>query len=574
MPDLDLVLLHAPSIYDFRERPTLYGPISDVVPSTPVFEMYPIGFVSMVGYLERNGYHARIINLAVKMLRDPEFDVERLISRLDTGIFGLDLHWLPHAAGSLDVAALIKEHHPETPVLLGGLSASYYHEEIIRDYPQIDYILRGDTVEKPLLDLVERLEGGRSVEGVENLTWREGGRRKMNPLSYAPEDIDDFWLDYEEVIRLVVRHRDLESTLPYEDFMSYPFTCLITCKGCTYNCITCGGSCHAFRNSFGRERPAFKSPGRLVEEMSVISDYFKAPIFLIGDLRQGGAGWAEEVLRGMREEDIDNTVSFELFDAASRDHLENLAGSAVSWTIEISPETHEDRLRGIMGKPYTTDQMERTLESVLDLGCSKAAVYFMVGLSGQTRESALQSVEYARRLYGRLDQGERLFTFIAPMAPFLDPGSIVFEDPGRYGFTRLYTTLGEHREALREPSWKHYLSYYTDWMSRDEIVDTTYDAMIGMNELKGEVGVTDPRFSERIVAGLRLSKGIMGRIDDIIASTDDPIERNELYGQLRAEIEDAKRSMGLARRELRMPGSSGIRVRGALGYLLKNMEKK
>ena len=82
MPRPDLILLHAPSVYDFRERFAMYGPISDVIPSTPVFEMYPLGFVSMVGYLEQRGYHARIINLAVKMLRDSRFDVEKLIASL------------------------------------------------------------------------------------------------------------------------------------------------------------------------------------------------------------------------------------------------------------------------------------------------------------------------------------------------------------------------------------------------------------------------------------------------------------------------------------------------------------
>jgi len=40
----DLTFLHAPSLYDFRKRATLWGPISDVVPSTPVYDMYPIGF--------------------------------------------------------------------------------------------------------------------------------------------------------------------------------------------------------------------------------------------------------------------------------------------------------------------------------------------------------------------------------------------------------------------------------------------------------------------------------------------------------------------------------------------------
>ena len=47
----DLVFLHAPSVYDFRKHSILYGPVSDLVPSTPVFEMYPIGFTTMAEYL-------------------------------------------------------------------------------------------------------------------------------------------------------------------------------------------------------------------------------------------------------------------------------------------------------------------------------------------------------------------------------------------------------------------------------------------------------------------------------------------------------------------------------------------
>jgi len=47
----DLLLLHAPSVYDFRERAILYGPVSDMVPSSTVFEMYPLGFLTIASYL-------------------------------------------------------------------------------------------------------------------------------------------------------------------------------------------------------------------------------------------------------------------------------------------------------------------------------------------------------------------------------------------------------------------------------------------------------------------------------------------------------------------------------------------
>ena len=74
MPQADLVLLHAPSVYDFRKESILYGPVSDLVPSTPVFEMYPIGLTTIAEYLERHGFRVRIVNLAVRMLNSDRFD--------------------------------------------------------------------------------------------------------------------------------------------------------------------------------------------------------------------------------------------------------------------------------------------------------------------------------------------------------------------------------------------------------------------------------------------------------------------------------------------------------------------
>src|SRR5512136_1892435 len=132
MPQADLVLLHAPSVYDFRKESILYGPVSDLVPSTPVFEMYPIGLTTIAEYLERHGLQVRIVNLAVRMLGSERFDPERLLRGLRPAAFGIDLHWLPHAHGAIEVARLCKRLHPDRPVIFGGFSSTYYHEELIR----------------------------------------------------------------------------------------------------------------------------------------------------------------------------------------------------------------------------------------------------------------------------------------------------------------------------------------------------------------------------------------------------------------------------------------------------------
>jgi len=95
----DLILLHAPSIYDFRKKSIMFGPVSDLVPSSPIFEMYPIGFMTIANYLNKRGISVRIINIAYRMFHEPDFDVELFIKKLKAVAFGIDLHWLPHCKG-------------------------------------------------------------------------------------------------------------------------------------------------------------------------------------------------------------------------------------------------------------------------------------------------------------------------------------------------------------------------------------------------------------------------------------------------------------------------------------------
>ena len=104
----DLILLHAPSVYDFRQKTILYGPVSDLIPPSPVFEMYPIGLTSIAEYLEKAGYRVRIVNLAVRMMMDKNFNAEAMIKRLKAPVFGIDLHWMVHCHGAIEIAKLEK----------------------------------------------------------------------------------------------------------------------------------------------------------------------------------------------------------------------------------------------------------------------------------------------------------------------------------------------------------------------------------------------------------------------------------------------------------------------------------
>jgi len=487
----DLILLHAPSIYDFRKTSQMFGPISDVVPSSSIFEMYPIGFMIMLGYLKQHGYSVRIINVALKMLKNRKLDVEKLISSLRAHAFGIDLHWLPHAQGSLAIAEIIKKYHPDTPVLFGGLSSSYFHKELIA-YPQVDYVLRGDSVEEPLHMLLERIKSRRSPEDVPNLTWKSNGKTVVvNKLTHSPDNLDFYPFDYGAIIKSTIKHADLFGHLPFFNWLNYPIVAMLPWKGCVHNCIICGGAAHFYKNFCGRSAPAYRSPALIAKDAKAASRLLKGPIILLGELRQAGDAYAQELLTALKAEKISNHVAIELFYPASRLFLEAVADALPRFNIEISPESHDETIRNTFGRHYGNEALEQTIQHALELGCKRIDLFFMIGLAGQTPQSVMDTVTYCEYLIQKFRSfgTGKVLPCISPLAPFIDPGSLVFENPGKYGYRLFYKTLEEHRRALLMPSWKYMLNYETQWMSRDEIVSTTYEAALRLNRIKATSGI-------------------------------------------------------------------------------------
>jgi B12-binding domain/radical SAM domain protein len=512
----DLVLLHPPSVLDFRKRTLLSGPVSDLIPSTPVFEMYPVGFTTMASHLESRGYEVRIANVASRMLASPKFDPERFIRSVDAGAFGIDFHWMPHVQGAFELARTVRRIHPGVPVIMGGFSSTYYHREIIDGHPEVDFVIRGDSTEVPLEKLLSTLASGRPPEDVPNLTWRDGTRTRVNPLTHVPDDLDGITIDYGMMVRKVLRYRDLSGHLPYKNWKSNPMSIAVGVRGCTHNCVNCAGSCDAFGRSMGRTKPAYRSPELLATDVARAEEYVKGATFVVGDIRQAGAAYATRFLKELKGHKVRNEVVIELFTPATKAFAEEVAASTERFSVQMSPETHDDAVRKAQGKPYTSDGLERSAEHFLDAGCGRFDMFYMIGLPTQTRESVEQTVEYTRRLYSKF-KGKRLFPFISPLAPFIDPGGNAFEDPEKHGYRLFARTLEEHIALAELPSWKHVLNYETRWMTRDDIAEATYAAGLGLNAIKRDMGLITDEVASRTEERTLAARDLMRRMDPIIA---------------------------------------------------------
>lgn len=551
---VDLVLLHPPSVYDFRKTGILFGPISDVIPSTPVFEMYPMGLTTIAGHLEEEGFNVEIVNVAYRMLADPAYDAAADIARHDPMIFGIDLHWLPHAHGGIELARLVKQHHPGTPVIVGGLSASYYYEELL-GYPWVDMVMRGDSTEAPMLQLMQVLRSGGSLADVPNLAWRTPqGDVVVNPFSHVPASIDDIPLpNYSYVMRSVLKYGSLANVIPFEDWLDYPITAVLTSRGCTQNCAICGGSRSAYQSICNRARPAFRSPETLIRDILRIQEFSRAPVFLVHDLRQGGRERADRFLDLLGQARIENELVFELFFPAGDEFFGPIARAVPRFSVEMTLESHLESLRRVNGKLMcSNERIEDTIASALKNGVNRIDIFFMVGIPKQTYADAIGCVDYCRTLLQRFGGDRRLWFFIAPLGPFLDPGSPAFEQPERFGYRKLCRTFEDHRRALAVPSWKQMLSFETDTMTRDEIVEATYEASLRLAQAKLDFGIIDETSYRKLVSGVAASRQLVSEIDAIQALPD-PSQREARLAAVRQRVKDLARPEVRAKDWLKWP---------------------
>jgi len=498
--EFDLVLLHPPSFYDFRKNNQFRGPISDVVPSSSVFDMYPIGFTSIAGYLERFGHRVKIVNLAARMVHNRRFDVEKKIRGLESAAFGISLHWLPHAQGSIEIAKLVKKYHPDVPVIFGGLSSTYYHRELMQ-HDCVDFVMRGDSTESSMLALIDEIKAGTiDFSTVPNLTWKRDGKVFVNPFSPAPANLDDIDIpDYRYAIRSVFQYRSLLDALPYEGWLSYPLSALLTMRGCTQDCALCGGSRSAYSFNCARTKPSMRSPAKLMQDIECIQRFCRTPIFVIGDIRQGGTKYVDEFLERVCALRPTNELVFELFWGADDDFFEKVERTVRKYSLEITLESADEDVRRKNGKfPCTNEEIIQLVRSALDHGCRKLDIFFMVGLPNQSCDSAMRNIDFCEEIHRACDCDKRLCYFVAPLAPFLDPASRAFEHPEQFGLKRLADTLEDHIRYFSAPSWEFILNYETDLLNREQIVKAMYASLDKLNNFKLQYGLIALDVHDRI----------------------------------------------------------------------------
>jgi clorobiocin biosynthesis protein CloN6 len=523
--EADLFLLHAPSVYDFRERDDMlfaYLSDSDSVNVTSIYEMYPIGWFSIKQRLADHGFDTKIVNVASLMLQYPELDVRRLLRGLEAPIFGFDLHWMTQCNGAIELAAVLKQEHPDALTIFGGISATYYAKQLIT-YPSVDVVVQGYDTLDPVTELVATVVrgGSRDFGSIPNLLYKVDGDVQSSGFTHKPA------ANYNNTRNDWSYYRDAPSPSPLTSklIMTLPNT------GCAHDCGWCGGSKFAYRNIMEvRKTLIQKDHDLVVEELRTMGEAAKRTSIYALQCYSEGKGRMHAYLDAVKEVGY-NSVSFEQFNLTPPDTLKKMGESTDAY-IMLSPESHDPKISAAAGRgTYTMEQMEEWIPRALDAGVKGVMVWFFIGMPYQDRQSVMDTVAYSERLIRKFG-GWKALPLICPMVPFLDPGCRFFEEPEQHGYRIFHKTLEEHRQAMVEPLWHRRLNYETRWLDRRQLQDVSYEAIARLVEIKGEYGVLPSEFCQAILTTIDETQQLLGEMEKALL----------LDGKLPRDLRDQIRS--------------------------------
>ena len=524
----DLLLLHPPAFHEFRSRRDLYFPFmgtSGDIPITPLYEVFPLGFKQLRRYLSARGHGVRIVNLSTLLLRFPEMDLPTFARSLDVKLLGLDLHWMVTVQGCLAVAQELKRLRPDIPIVLGGISATYYASELIR-LPQVDMVMRGYDTLEPMHRLLEALDAGTDPSGVPNLLWKSRhGHVRDGGFTYKPQSMG-CGIDWSDSVQDTTA-----SLLPIRELLSNQNT------GCTHSCGWCGGSREAFQRICGQDRALVQKP---IEEVAFefqsvkrVKDADKFHLYSIGTYNET-SGRLRALLDHVRDSGV-KSVNYEQFHLPSEDVIRRMVAANAHTTISLSPESHDRNVAFRAGRGvYGNEEMEAWIETALDLGIGRVDLWYFVGMPEQDAASVAGTVAYCQRLMDKF-RGRAVNPMICPMMPFLDPASRFFEEPEAHGYRLFARSAEDHRRLMIRASPVNRMNYETRWLDRGSIFELGLQAIRDVMRAKASHGIfPGPRveqFAARIDDAVEFTRAVT-EAEDVA----DPADRARALDGLGEEI--------------------------------------
>ncbi len=494
----------------------------------------PYGALSIASALRSRGMTPSIINVDTDRMDDGTL-IERLRQDNPRAI-GLSGIVAPSYRYFKTLSRRIKETFPQTPLILGGGLASAT-EPVMANMP-IDIIVHSEG-DETIVELMQRLKNGGTLENVAGITFRDGTRTRstgkrplimqLDSLPLPAFDLIDIGrympdgIEFMRRFRRSFRDKRLFALRSRPRMMTIP-----TSRGCFGACTFCFRAYRGIR---------FNSMRYVFDFIEHCSERFGAGFFTLGDEcfaanKERNWQFIEEYKRrkhsflfrilGMRVDTVDREVL-----KAYRD--------IGCWMIEYGFESGSQRMLNIIDKRVSVEQNRQVARwtAEADIYTSPTLV---LGMPGETQETVRESIEFLKSL--DLGYKQYQWSYALPI-----PGSQLYE------FCRLTGIIGDEDEyltSLHGPVGNAGLPHVNMTDESDEVLAGWADLV------KDEI---DNRFFLR-----RYRFGFLARIMRLAHTLLLHLRKNDLGTVLRAKLTGA----GKQAAEIATPRKSGYGKRSNL----------
>ncbi|MDP3888636.1 MAG: radical SAM protein [bacterium] len=368
-----------------------------------------------------------------------------------------------------DFAKKVKKKNPKALLVVGGPHTFVMDDLILKHYPFIDILVRGEG-EETLLEIVQ----GKPLEKIDGITFKKGARIIRNPMRAFAPSIDKYFIDYSLLPPLDAYGKDVEAPVALRKLKTI-YT--IASRGCPFQCSYCA-------NVHWQRRWRALSPLELVKRIEKWkSDFGVEYVRFYDDLFTANKKWVLEFCNLLEKRKVN--VKFRVLVRAGTDKevlktLKKVGCQAVGFGIESG----SDNILKRINKQITRKQIIDTIKS-----CNKLKLWvvgaFIISLPDETKEDYKQTLT----LVPLLDTFQTNIQIIFPYTPFYcelkENGEITdkiwFEKihEGRLLYTK--ENFKSAKFNLHELEWMSLYTQYYHFLHRPDKAIEKYGFIIGLS---------------------------------------------------------------------------------------------
>ncbi len=347
-------------------------------------KMFPsLGIAYVAAMLNKNGHEAAINDGAgvsqEYMLKSAK--------KINPQIVGLTMN-TTNRFEVLDLAKKIKD-LLKIPIILGGPHPSLLPDQLLKNYPFVDFIVRNEG-EYSTLALINALEQKKDIKNVKGISYREKNKIIHNPPAKIITNLDVLPFPEWKFFDLKKYGKQIEYPPEYRD---YPVGSIISSRGCPFSCTFCSSS------QLWGHKIRYRSAKNVVEEIKMLYNLGIRFFVYNDDNFTADKKRAIEICKLMIKEGLHEKMGWQCRAEVNmmNDEILELMKKANCNMIEFGVEDCSPEGLNWFRKGHMHGQVKKAFELCQKHGI-KTKSYFIIGGDHETKENIKRKKEYIEEL--------------------------------------------------------------------------------------------------------------------------------------------------------------------------------